>query len=51
MSKFVTICAVVGLIVAVSGTAQANWSDDFNDMTSAERLFGQSHALSAARRV
>ena len=29
MRKLATICAVVGLIVAVSGTAQANWEETF----------------------
>ena len=33
MRKLATICAVVALIVAVSGTAPANWSEDFDDMT------------------
>ena len=28
--KLVVICAVVGLIVAVNGTAQANWSETFD---------------------
>ena len=31
--ELVTICAVAGLIAGVSGTAQANWYEDFNDMT------------------
>ncbi|MCH7556266.1 MAG: hypothetical protein IIB56_02285 [Planctomycetes bacterium] len=30
VEKLVVICAVVGLIVAASGTAQANWSESFN---------------------
>jgi hypothetical protein len=30
VEKFVVICAVVGLIVAVNGTAQANWSETFD---------------------
>ncbi len=30
VEKFVVICAVVGLIVAVSGIAKANWSESFD---------------------
>jgi len=30
VEKLVVICAVVGLIVAASGTAQANWSESFD---------------------
>ena len=30
LEKLVVICAVVGLIVAASGTAQANWSESFD---------------------
>ena len=33
IKNLVVVCAVVGLIVAVSGTARANWFEDFNDMT------------------
>jgi len=32
MRNLVAICAVLGLIVAVSGTAQANWEETFNGM-------------------
>ena len=31
--KLLAICAVVVLIMLVRGTAQANWEEDFNDMT------------------
>ena len=30
VEKLVVMCAVVGLVVAVSGTAQANWSESFD---------------------
>ena len=30
VEKLVVICAVVGLVVAASGTAQANWSESFD---------------------
>jgi hypothetical protein len=29
IKKFVAVCAVIGLVLAVSGTAQANWSETF----------------------
>jgi len=32
MTKLLTICAVVGLIVSVSRTAQANWEETFDGM-------------------
>ncbi len=33
VEKLVVICTVVGLIVAASGTAQANWEETFDGNT------------------